>query len=70
VNAALAAAIREVNAAFNRLPKETQDGIEIRYDGRDREIDASIFAGDRDRALRAIRAWKGHWLWTFERAAG
>lgn len=68
VGAELAAAVRRVNAAFSRLPTSTQDSIEIRYDGLDREIDAAILAGDRERARRAIRAWRGHWLATFERA--
>ncbi len=69
VRTELAAAIRQVNAAFNRLPSSTQHSIEIRYDGLDQEIDSAIVNEDRDRALRAIRAWRNHWLATFRRAA-
>jgi hypothetical protein len=69
VTTELAAAVRKVNAAFYRLPRSTQDAIEIRYDGLDKEIDAAILAGNRDRAQAAIRAWRGRWLREFARAA-
>lgn len=68
VNAALANAVRVVNARFNRLPRSVQDSIDIEYDGLDREIDAAILGGDRDRALSAIEAWRRHWTATFEEA--
>lgn len=68
VQAELAAAIRAGNAAFERLSPQAQDVMVIGYDGLDRELDASINSGDRDRALRAIRAWRGHWLRQIERA--
>lgn len=68
IRADLAAAVRAVNAAFAQLPAEAQDAIEIRYDGLDRELDAAYAAGDRPRAEAAIRAWRGHWVATIERA--
>jgi hypothetical protein len=69
VRTELAAAIRAVNAGFNRLPATTQDTIDLRYDGLEAEIDRAILADDRPRAERAIRAWRSHWLYEFERAA-
>jgi hypothetical protein len=69
IRAELAAAYRSISAAYNRLPIEVQDRIEIGYDGLEAEVDASIIAGDRDRALAAIRAWRGYWLDRFEEGA-
>lgn len=69
IRAELAAGIRAVNASFSRLPQRVQDSIVISYDGLDREIEAAILADDRDRADAAIRAWKQHWLATFEAVA-
>lgn len=69
IRAEMANAVRKVNAEFGRLPKSVQDTLEIRVDGLDREVDAALLADDRDRAMRAIRAWRGHWLAEFERAA-
>ncbi len=68
IRAELAAAVRAINAGFNRLPAEMQDRIAINYDGLEGEMDAAILAGDRIRALAAIRAWRGHWLDEIERA--
>lgn len=65
VRGALANAVRQVNAQFNRLPKSKQDEIEIGNPELDREIDAAIVAGNRDRALVAITAWRSHWLREF-----
>jgi hypothetical protein len=65
----LAAAVRAVNAGFDRLSAEVQAGIAIAYDGLDRELDAAYVAGDRARAKAAIRAWRQHWLAEFEKAA-
>lgn len=64
----MACAVRAVNARFDGLAPSVQSSIEIRFDGLDGEVDAAILAGDRDRALAAIRAWKQHWLREFERA--
>lgn len=70
VNAALANAVRVVNARFARLPKDTQDRIDIGgWDALEADIDAAILAGDRDHALAAIEAWRQHWVATFEEAA-
>lgn len=68
IRAQLAAAVRRVNAEFNRLPTSVQNRIEISWHGVDAEVDAAILAGDRPRAEAAIAAWKRHWLATFEEA--
>lgn len=61
VTAALRNALRLVNAAFNRLSPEAQAQVDVVYSGLDREVDAAIVSGDRERALAAIRAWREHW---------
>lgn len=68
VRAELAAAVRRVNAAFNRLPKAKQASLNISVDPCEAEVNKAILAGDRERALAAIRAWRGHWLDRIERA--
>jgi hypothetical protein len=68
VNAALANAIRQVNAAFNRLP-ESRRPDPAEWGNLDAELDAACLSGDRDRAMAAIRAWREHWLHELERAA-
>jgi len=68
VRAEHAAAVRAVNAAFNRLTPAVQESIEIEHDGLEAEIDTAILAEDRTRALAAIRAWRGHWLGQIKRA--
>ena len=68
VSSALANAIRQVNAAFNRLPRSSQEAMEIYYDGLDRELDEACASDDRSRALAAIDAWRKHWLGRCERA--
>lgn len=68
IRAELAAAVRAVNAAFGRLPAEAQDALDVTVDGLEREIDAAVIAEDRERAMRAIRAWRGHWLHRIARA--
>lgn len=69
IRAELAAAVRAVNAAFNRLSPHEQDRVEISYDGLEAEIDAAILAQDQTRALAAIRAWRGYWLKAFKGVA-
>lgn len=65
----LAAAIRVVNAAYNRLPTEVQDQVEVAaFDPLEAEVDAACLSDDRERALAAIRAWREHWVAEFERA--
>jgi len=68
LRAELAAAIRKVNAEFERLPPEVQDAIDVAFDPLEREVDAAILTNDRPRALRAIGAWKRHWVATFGEA--
>ena len=65
ISTELANAVRQVNAAFNRLPAAVQDGIEIAYGGLNRSSNAAIDSGDDSRALAAIRASPGHWLGHF-----
>ncbi|MGH2973879.1 MAG: hypothetical protein ACRDLL_03295 [Solirubrobacterales bacterium] len=69
VQAEMRDAIRQVTAAYNALPPATQVrvGPAVR-DGLDAEVRAANAAGDSERALAAIRAWRGHWLATFEGA--
>lgn len=69
IRAELAAAVRAVNVAFYRLPTEAQDRIDATTDPVEAEVDAAVLADDRPRAMRAIAAWKRHWLATFEEAA-
>jgi hypothetical protein len=68
-DAPLAAAVRAVNAAYFRLPVDVQDQIDVTVDPCEAEVDKAILVGDRDRALAAIRAWRGHWLDRIERAS-
>ncbi|MFL5900337.1 MAG: hypothetical protein ACJ75S_03990 [Solirubrobacterales bacterium] len=62
-------AVRRVTAAYNALSAAVQVrvGPAIR-DGLDAEVRVANTAGDSERALAAIRAWRGHWLATFEEA--
>lgn len=69
IRSELAAAIRAVNAGYNRLPGDAQDTISIAYDALEAEVEAAAANEDRERALAAIRAWRGHWLDRFKRAA-
>jgi hypothetical protein len=68
VRAELAAAVRAVNAAFNRLPESAKTRMDLSVDGLEGEIDMAIRAGDRDRAVKAIAAWRDHWLDNFKAA--
>ena len=70
VQAELRAAVEEVAAAFDALPSSLQEriGEPIRY-GLDAEVEAATAADDDERALAAIRAWRRHWLATFEEAS-
>jgi hypothetical protein len=67
IRAELAAAVRAVNARFNALPEFRRP--DIHWDGVDAEVDAAILSGDRERAIRAIEAWKHHHLALIEEAA-
>jgi hypothetical protein len=48
------------------LPAEAQARVEVAEDGLEAEIDAALAAQDPERAIAAIRAWRGYWLDTFE----
>jgi hypothetical protein len=69
IRSELAAATRIVNAAFARLPRSVQDGLDLSTDDIDRELDRALLADDRQRALRAISSWRDHNLATVRRAA-
>ncbi|MEZ5078440.1 MAG: hypothetical protein R2725_13475 [Solirubrobacterales bacterium] len=69
ISSELAAAIRAVNAAHNRLPKEIADTIDLSYNDLDAELDRALLAADRDRALDAIESWRDHHLALIRRAA-
>jgi hypothetical protein len=49
-----------------RIPEESRPDAAV-WTPLEEEVDAACAAGDRERALRAIKAWRDHWLWTFER---
>lgn len=65
----LAAAIRAVNAAFNRLPGDAQDNVDLGHNTLDAELDRALAAEDRARALDAIESWRDHHLALIRRAA-
>lgn len=68
IRAELANAVRAVNVAFNRLPAGAKREIHPTVDPCEAEVDKAILAGDRDRAMAAIRAWRGYWLDRIQRA--
>jgi hypothetical protein len=68
--AELAAGIRRVNAAFNRLPPKVQESIAIAYDDLEAKVDQAILADDREAALAAIGDWQRHWLEAFQDNGG
>lgn len=68
VRSELAAAVRKVNAEFARLPGDARSQIDPTVDACEAEVNAAILAGDRDRALRAVAAWRDHWLDRIARA--
>lgn len=57
VNGALADAIRVVNARFYAIP-EAERPPPAPWSGLECEVDAACAAGDRERALAAVRAWR------------
>jgi hypothetical protein len=57
-----------VNAAFARLPQETQESIDLSDCRIDHLLDRALLDGNRDDALAAIRAWRDHYLQMFEEA--
>lgn len=68
IRAELAAAIRAVNAEFNRLPKAAQDSVDLCYNDLDAELDRALLGDDRSRALGAIGVWRDHHLALIRRA--
>jgi len=69
IRAELAAAVRAVNVAFYRLPESARTQIDPRIDPAEDEVNAAILADDRERAMAAIRAWRGYWLDRIEQVA-
>ncbi len=61
----LRTAITRVNAAFSRLPESERP--EVPWDGWDDVLDRALLAGDEEKSLAAIRAWRDHHLEAFER---
>jgi hypothetical protein len=68
IRAELAAAVRAVNAAFHRLPQESQASLDLSYNDLDLELDRALVTDDRPRALGAIKTWRDHHLALIERA--
>jgi surfactin synthase thioesterase subunit len=67
VRTELAAAVRAVNAAYNRVPVDSRPDP-ASFDPLEAEVDAACLSDDRERAMAAIRAWRSHWLAQFEAA--
>jgi hypothetical protein len=65
VSEELAAAIRKVNAAFDRLPSSVQGEVEIAFPELEAEVNLAIIAGEREKALAAIAKWRDHLLALF-----
>lgn len=67
---ALRAAVRQVAAAYNRLPAAAQSQLDLAaQDPLEREVDAAILSGEGSRARVAIDAWRDAWLRSCEEAA-
>lgn len=58
VNAELAAAVRRVNALYQRHPEPRPNVNGLTWPALERKIDRACAGGDRDAALEAIRAWE------------
>lgn len=63
----LAAAIRRVNAAYLAIPERHRPAA-APWAALELEVDAACAAGDRDRALAAIAAWRDHHVSRFTSA--
>ena len=61
ISTELAAAVRAVNAAYLRVPERCRPEV-ASWGPLEYEVDAACAAGDRDRALTAIHAWRDHHL--------
>jgi hypothetical protein len=59
VNAALANAIRRVNASFGRLSAEEQNRVHIACD---QPLNDALLSGDRTKAIAAIEVWRDRQL--------
>lgn len=59
ISTELAAAIRKVNAAYLAIPERHRPAA-APWAALELEVDAARAAGDRDRALAAIYAWREH----------
>lgn len=68
IRAELAAAVRAVNAAYNRLPESRRPDV-TGWNALDRAVDEACAAGDRDRALQAIDEWRDSYLAACSKAA-
>lgn len=61
INTELAAAVRAVNASWLAIPEPYRPPAAV-WLPLEAEVEAACDAGDRDRALAAIEAWKLHHL--------
>lgn len=70
IGAALAAAIRRINAIHNALPESDRPNVNgPRWTSLEAEIDAACAAGDADAALTAIGRYEGHAMRVLEEAS-
>lgn len=66
VRAQLAAAVRRVNAAYNRVPNADEiDVFSAKWRKLESDVDTALAAGDDLKARDAIREWEHHALVTF-----
>lgn len=64
ISTELAHAVRAVNAAYLRIPESYRPEVAT-WTPLECEVDAACAASDRERALRAIEAWRDHHLEQF-----
>lgn len=64
ISTELSAAVRAVNARWLRIPEPHRPPAAV-WLPLEAEIEAACDAGDRQRALRAIEAWREHHLFKF-----
>jgi hypothetical protein len=60
IRAELAAAIRAINATYDRLPEDGRP--EVAWTNWDEALNRALLAADRQQARETIRAWRDHHL--------
>lgn len=58
IDAALRDALREVNAAYTRLPVHLRERFDVDVPGADEAVNTAIRSGDQTAALAAIDRWR------------